>query len=641
MSEGPCRPCSTRRVGSSRRPSSPPRPTPGPGSTRRRRPIPWPGGPHQAERLTWDRHWDQVLDWELPFAKWFVGGPAQRRLQLRRPPRRGRQRGDRVAYHWVGEPEGETRTITYADLQAMVCQAANALTELGVVAGDRVAIYMPMIPEAVVAMLACARLGAPHSVVFGGFSRRGPGRPDPRRRRPAGHHRRRRLPAGRGLRPQAPGRRGAPASAPRCARCWWCAAPARTSTGCDGRDVWWHDVVDRQTEHPRGRGLRRRAPALHHVHQRAPRPSPRASSTRPAATWCTPRPPTGWSSTSSPSSDVFWTAADIGWVTGHSYIVYGPLANGTTSVMYEGTPDAGGRDRWWRIVEELQGLDPLHRPDHHPHPHEVGRGAPGGPRPLEPAPARARWASPSTPRPGCGTATTSAGTAARSSTPGGRPRPAGIMIAPLPGITATKPGAAMRRPPGHRRRRGRQRRRRRSATARAATWCSTGRGPGCCGASGATPSATRRPTGRGFAGRYFAGDGAKKDEDGDLWLLGRVDDVMNISGHRISTTEIEHALVGHPPGGRGGGGRGHRPDHRPGHRGLRHRQGRRAPDDGGGRRGAGRRAARDRRGHDRAHRQAPADPAHPRAARRPAAARSCGGCSATWPSTATWATSPP
>ena len=253
----------------------------------------------QAERLTWDHHWDQVLDWDLPFAKWFVGGRLNAAYNcVDRHVEAGR--GDRVAFHWVGEPEGDTRTITYADLQRMVCQAANALVELGVEAGDRVAIYLPMIPEAVVAMLACARLGAPHSVVFGGFSAEALASRIARRRRPGGHHRRRRLPARRRV------GRSSPTSTRRCAQC-----PDVRSVLVvrrTGQDVDWHGGPRRlvarpgrpPARHPRGGVLRRRAAALHHVHQRhhgQAQGHPPHHRRLPGAHG---RPPTAWSSTSSP-----------------------------------------------------------------------------------------------------------------------------------------------------------------------------------------------------------------------------------------------------------------------------------------------------------------------------------------------------
>ena len=386
-----------------------------------------------------------MLNWEVPFAQWFVGGRLNASWNcVDRHVENGL--GERVAYHWVGEPEGDRRTITYADLQTMVCQAANALEELGVQAGDRVAIYMPMIPEAVVAMLACARVGAPHSVVFGGFSAEAlSGRildADARVVITAdGGYRRG---AASALKPnvdealdplprRALGGRG-PAH-----------RPGRRVAGGPGRLVARPGRPPARP--PRARLLRRRAPALHHVHQRHHRQAQGDPAHHRAATWCMRRPPTGWCSTSSPRRDVFWTAADIGWVTGHSYIVYGPLANGTTSVMYEGTPDAGGKDRWWQIVEEF-GVTILYTApttirtlmkwgEEFPAAHDLSSlrllGSVG--EPINPE--AWMWYRRNVGGDRCPVVDTWWQT-----------ETGGIMITPLPGLTATKPGAAMMPFPG-------------------------------------------------------------------------------------------------------------------------------------------------------------------------------------------------
>ncbi|HEY6430095.1 MAG TPA: acetate--CoA ligase, partial [Acidimicrobiales bacterium] len=301
----------------------------------------------QAKRLTWVEPWTQVLEWNVPFSKWFVGGRLNVAVNcVDRHVEEGL--GERVAFHWEGEP-GDTRTITYEDLRASVCQAANALTELGVHAGDKVAIYMPMIPETVVAMLACARLGAPHTVVFGGFSS------DALRGRILDCDARFVITADGG------NRRGA-ASALKpavdealqeCPDVRHVLVVRRTGQDVawdDARDVWWHDVVDRQPAQHDAQSFDAEHP-LYIMYTSGTTAKPKGILHTSGGYL------THVSATHrlifdlKPETDVFWTAADIGWVTGHSYIVYGPLANATTSVMYEGTPDTPARDRWWQIVE--------------------------------------------------------------------------------------------------------------------------------------------------------------------------------------------------------------------------------------------------------------------------------------------------
>ncbi len=495
----------------------------------------------EAERLQWEAPWTQVLDWsDAPFAKWFVGGRLNVAVNcVDRHVAAGL--GDQVAFFWEGEP-GDTRTITYSDLLAMVSKAAHGLTSLGVTAGDKVAIYMPMIPETVVAMLACARLGAPHTVVFGGFSA------EALRDRildcdartvitADGGHRRGTASA---LKPAVDEAVG------QCPGVTAVLVVKRTGQEVgwtEGRDHWWHDVVDSQ-------------PAIHEAEA--------FDSEHPLYimyTSGTTAKPKGILHTSGgylthvaathryvfdikPETDIFWTAADIGWVTGHSYIVYGPLANGTTSVMYEGVPDAGGRDRWWTIVEKYKVNILYTAPttirtfmkwgEEHPKAHDLSSlrllGSVG--EPINPE----AWIW------------------YRTNIGGGRcpvvdtwwqTETGGIMITPLPGITSTKPGAAMTPFPGV------------SADVVDNAGHSVGNGeggylvlsepwPGMLRGIWGDPERYKETYWSRFPGRYFAGDGAKKDDDGDLWLLGRVDDVMNVSGHRISTTEVEHALVGSP-----------------------------------------------------------------------------------------------
>jgi acetyl-CoA synthetase len=495
----------------------------------------------EAGRLDWAQPWGEVLEWKPPFAKWFVGGTLNVAVNcVDRHVAAGN--GDRIAYHWIGEPEGDERDISYSELKDLVCRAANALTELGVRKGDRVAIYMPMIPETVVAMLACARLGAPHTVVFGGFSS------EALKNRVIDCDARVVITADGGYR-----RGSAMALKPAVDEAIAELAEVRSvlvvrRTGqdvswTDTRDIWWHDIVDRQSaEH---------TPEAHDSEHPLYVMYTSGTTAKPKGILHT----TGGYLTQAatthrlvfdikPESDVFWTAADIGWVTGHSYIVYGPLANGTTSVMYEGTPDAGGRDRWWQIVER-QKVSVLYTApttirtfmkwgEDLPAAHDLSSlrllGSVG--EPINPE--AWMWY--------------------RKNIGGGRcpvvdtwwqTETGGIMITPLPGITATKPGSAMTPFPGIGA----------DVVDNAGAPVAKGGGgylvltepwPGMLRGIWGDEERYRQTYWSRFDGMYFAGDGAKKDEDGDLWLLGRIDDVMNVSGHRISTTEVESALVSHP-----------------------------------------------------------------------------------------------
>ena len=424
----------------------------------------------------------------------------------------------------------------------MVCQAANALVELGVRAGDRVAIYMPMVPEAVVAMLACARLGAPHSVVFGGFSAEALSSrildADARVVITAdGGYRRGTVSA---LKPHVD------EALKQCPDVRTVLVLRRTGQDVDfeeGRDIWWHELVDRQpTEHV-AESFDAEQP-LYIMYTSGTTAKPKGILHTTGGYLVHAATTHRYVFDIKPEEDVFWTAADIGWVTGHSYIVYGPLANGATSVMYEGTPDAGGRDRWWRIVEQHKVTILYTAPttirtlmkwgEELPAAHDLSSlrllGSVG--EPINPE--AWMWYRKNIGRDRCPVVDTWWQT-----------ETGGIMITPLPGITATKPGAAMQPFPGI------------SADVVDNDGKPVGNGeggylvinqpwPGMLRGIWGDPERYRETYWSRFEGRYFAGDGAKKDEDGDLWLLGRVDDVMNISGHRISTTEIEHALVGHP-----------------------------------------------------------------------------------------------
>jgi len=506
----------------------------------------------QAGALDWFRPWDTVLSWGLPFARWFDGGTLNVSYNcLDRHVAAGR--GDKVAFHWEGEP-GDTRTISYADLLAEVCRFANVLRGLGVGRGDRVAVYMPMVPELAVAMLACTRIGAVHSVVFGGFSS------DALRDRILDAEARVVVTADGGWRRgQAIGLKGNVDVAVSETPCVDHVVVVRR-TGDDtvgglpgmtaGRDHWWHELMT--GEDPAAGGEPADTCEPEHMEAEDLLFILYTSGTTAA--------PKGIVHTTGgyltqvaythkvvfdlrPDEDVYWCAADIGWVTGHSYIVYGPLANGATSVMYEGTPDTPGRDRWWSIIERY-GVTILYCAPtairtfmkwgaEEPAKHDLTSlrllGSVG--EPINPE--AWMWYSDHIGGGNCPVVDTWWQTETGA-----------IMIAPLPGITTTKPGSATFPLPGigaelvdeegHRIEQGG------GYLTLTTPWPSMLRG------IYGDPERYRDTYWSRFDGRYFAGDGAKLDEDGYLWLLGRVDDVMNVSGHRISTTEVESALVDHP-----------------------------------------------------------------------------------------------
>ncbi|MFE1782080.1 acetate--CoA ligase [Streptomyces sp. NPDC059506] len=498
----------------------------------------------QARRLSWEKEPSETLDWSNPpFARWFADG----RLNVAyncvdRHVEAGN--GDRVAIHFEGEP-GDTRSITYAELQREVSRAANALTELGVRAGDRVAVYMPMIPETVITMLACARIGAPHSVVFGGFSADAVAAriqdADARVVVTADGGYRRGKPSG--LKPVVDEALAKPGTENVRAVLVVRRTGQEDISWTEGRDLWWHDVVDRQSDEHAPQAFEAEHPLFI------------------LYTSGTTGKPKGILHTSGgyltqvaythhavfdlkPESDVYWCTADVGWVTGHSYIVYGPLANGATEVLYEGTPDTPHQGRWWEIAQKY-GVTLLYTAptairtcmkwgDDIPARFDLSRlrilGSVG--EPINPeawvwyrkhiggdrTPVVDTWWQTET---------------------------GAIMISPLPGVTETKPGSAQVPLPGI------------SATVvdDEAKEVPNGSG-GYLVLTEPWPSMLRTVWGDDqryldtywarFENRYFAGDGAKKDEDGDIWLLGRVDDVMLVSGHNISTTEVESALVSHP-----------------------------------------------------------------------------------------------
>ncbi len=493
----------------------------------------------QAHALQWDAPWTTVLDWQPPFAKWFVGGKINASVNaLDRHVNEGR--GDRVAFFFEGEP-GDTRTITYSQLLTEVKKTANALTELGIKDGDRVAIYMPMIPEAAIAMLACARIGAPHSVVFGGFSA------DALLSRIQDADAKLVITADGGYRKGAafalkPAVDDALKGKTNVKNVLVVKRTGQETNWDNNRDIWWHEIVERQSSE--------------HVAQSFDSEHPLFI----LYTSGTTAKPKGISHTTGgyltqvaythkmvfdikPETDVYWCTADVGWVTGHSYVVYGPLINGATQVMYEGTPDTPHKGRIFELIAKykvsiLYTAPTLIRTwmkwgDEFPKAHNLNSlrllGSVG--EPINPeawmwyreviggnrCPIVDTWWQTET---------------------------GAIMISPLPGVTATKPGSAMRPLPGISGK----------VVDDNAKEVGLGHG-GYLILDKPWPSMLRGIWGEEeryketywsrFDGVYFAGDGAKIDTDGAIWLLGRVDDVMNVSGHRISTTEVESALVSH------------------------------------------------------------------------------------------------
>src|SRR5262245_28782294 len=496
---------------------------------------------HAREHVTWETPFTHVLEWELPYSKWFVGG----RLNVAyncvdRHVESGL--GDRVAFYWEGEPEGDRRAITYADLQRDVVRLANALKELGVRKGTPVAIYLGMVPELPAAMLACTRLGAPHTVVFGGFSadslsdrmndmgcevlvtqdeawRRG------------------------GRVPLKHTADEAMAAAPGVRRCLVVRRTGGDVELREGRDTWFHDLEasdDPVTCPPEPMDAE---DLLFLMYTSGTTAKPKGIAHTTAGYLVGVATTHHYIFDLKPDRDVYWCAADIGWITGHSYIVYGPLCNGATSVLYEGTPDFPDKDRWWAIAERY-GVTILYTaptairshmkwgPEHAAK-HDLSSlrllGSVG--EPINPE--AWVWYHEHIGGANCPIVDTWWQTETGM-----------IMITPLPGVTTTKPGSATQPFPG----------------VDAAVYNEQGEevGPG-----GGGYLVLRRPWPAMLRGLhkehdryvetywskygdvYFAGDGARIDEDTDYWLLGRVDDVMNVSGHRISTIEVESALVDH------------------------------------------------------------------------------------------------
>ncbi|HET9072124.1 MAG TPA: acetate--CoA ligase [Acidimicrobiales bacterium] len=492
-----------------------------------------------ADLLDWDEEWHTILEWDRPFAKWFVGGRLNVSVNcLDRHVAAGL--GDRVAYHWEGEP-GDTRTITYAELLDEVQRFANVLRGLGVGRGDRVAIYMPMIPELPVAMLACTRVGAAHSVVFGGFSS------DALRDRINDAEAKVLVTADGGWRKGRanllkPAADVAVADTPSITDVVVVRRVGEPVEMRDGRDHWWHEEMGKvdATCEPVSMGAE---DLLYLLYTSGTTAKPKGIMHTTGGYLTQVAHTHKYVFDLKADRDVYWCAADIGWVTGHSYIVYGPLANGATSVLYEGAPDHPDKDRWWSIVERY-GVTILY---------------------CAPTAIRAcmKWGA-EWPQRHDLSSLRLLGSVGEPINPeawmwyhthigGGRcpvvdtwwqTETGAIMISPLPGATTTKPGSATFPLPGI------------AAEVVDEQGRPVGEGGGYLTLTRPWPSMLRGIWGdperyeqtywSRFPDRYFAGDGAKLDADGYLWLLGRVDDVMNVSGHRVSTTEVESALVDHP-----------------------------------------------------------------------------------------------
>jgi acetyl-CoA synthetase len=495
------------------------------------------------ERLTWFEPFSELYEWEPPYAKWFIGGTLNVCFNcVDRHVEAGK--GDKIAYYWEGEPADERREITFADLQRDVTRFANALKKLGVKKGTPVAIYMGMVPELPVAMLACTRLGAPHTVVFGGFSADSL--------------------SGRMVDMQCEvlitqdeaWRRGSTVALKKTADEAMSDAPnvrasvvlRRTGNEApmqDGRDHWWHELEDGESDDPSTCPCEPMdsEDLLFLMYTSGTTAKPKGIVHTTAGYLCGVAATHHYIFDLKADTDVYWCAADIGWITGHSYIVYGPLCNGATSVLYEGTPDCPTKARWWDVVERY-GVTILYTA-----PTAIRSHMKWGPEYAEQHDLSSLRLLGSVGEP----INPEAWVWYREHIGGDRTpvvdtwwqtETGMILITPLPGVTTLKPGSATKPFPG----------------VEAAVFDERGNevGPG-----GGGYLVLKRPWPamlRGIFGDdqryretywskyenlYFAGDGARIDGDGDFWLLGRVDDVMNVSGHRISTIEVESALVDH------------------------------------------------------------------------------------------------
>ena len=490
----------------------------------------------QALELDWTKEWDTILEWDLPFAKWFVGGKLNVSYNcLDRHINTARR--TKAALIWEGEP-GDTRTLTYWDLYREVNRFASALKRGGVKRGDRVTIYMPMVPETAIAMLACTRVGAPHSVIFGGFA------PDAIRERIHDAQSTVLLTADGGWRRggHVPLKKNVDEALKECPDVKTVVVLKRTGQQINmqaDRDIWWDDFV---------KGAEAYCPPekmdaedmLYLLYTSGSTGKPKGIQHTTGGYL------TGVYATTKlvfdlHDTDVFWCTADIGWVTGHSYVVYGPLANGTTTVMYEGTPDTPDKDRFWRIIEK-HGITICYTAptairtfmrwgDEYPNRCDLSSlrllGSVG--EPINPEAWVWYWKVIGGGR--CPVVDTWWQTETGH-----------ILITPLPGVTTLKPGSATKPFPGI----FADVLNDKGESVKAGYLVLTKPWPGMLRGIYRDPQRFQAQYWNRYPGVYFTGDGAKLDEEGYFWLLGRVDDVMNISGHRVSTMEVESALVDHP-----------------------------------------------------------------------------------------------
>ncbi|MEP7060461.1 MAG: acetate--CoA ligase [Actinomycetota bacterium] len=491
----------------------------------------------QAEQLSWSKPWDTVMEWTPPWVKWFVGGQLNASVNcLDRHLENGG--GEKVAYHWEGEP-GDTRTITYRDLYEETCRFANALRSLGVSKGDRVAIYLGMVPELPVAMLACARIGAPHSVVFGGFSA------EALKDRINDAQAKVLITADGAWRRGSvvPLKASADEAVKDCPSIEHVITVRRTESEhafTPGRDLWWHDLVADQPAECEPEEMDAED-LLYLLYTSGTTGQPKGI-VHTTGGYLTQVAATHRMIFDIHEDDVYWCAADIGWVTGHSYIVYGPLANHTTSVMYEGAPDQPDKDRLWSIAETYRATILYTAPTairafmrwgtEYPKRHDLSSlrllGSVG--EPINPEAWVWYW-------------TFIGGERCPVVDTWWQTETGAILISPLPGITRLTPGSATLPFPGIEA----------DIVDESGMSVPLG-GGGYLVLRHPWPSISRTIYGDPdryvdtYFGRfghdvYVAGDGARRDENGAFWLLGRIDDVMNVAGHRLSTFEIESALV--------------------------------------------------------------------------------------------------